>query len=190
MLRRALFSAWVIALLVVLQPQRVEADPVMVAPFVVVAVGDTFTIQVSIADALDLESFQFDLAFDPLIVQAFDVGVTPGAALPSDWFFTSPGFVDNAGGQILGVSAFGSAFSGGGVIAEIQFTALMAGVSPLTLSNAFLNLSDQGFGVANGQITVTGAATVPEPTTLALLAIGLLGFGARRSATRAWRIAA
>jgi hypothetical protein len=190
MLKRTLLSAYLIALLVMLQPQRVEAIPVLSAPFVTVAVGDTFAIPISITDAVDLAFFQFDLGFAPLIVMADPAGATPGAVLPGDWFFTSPGIVDNTGGQILGVSAFGSAFSGSGVIADIEFRALMAGVSPLTFSNVFLNLSDQGFDISNGQITVTGGGTVPEPTTLALLAIGLLAFGARRPAARAWRDAA
>jgi hypothetical protein len=189
MLKRTLLSACLIALLVLLQPQRVEAIPVLSAPFVTVAVGDTFTIEVSITDAVDLAFFQFDLAFAPLIVQADPAGATTGVALPGDWFFTSPGIVDNTGGWILGVSAFGSAFSGSGVVAEIEFTALTAGVSPLTFSNVFLNLFD-AFDVSNGQITVTGVTPVPEPTTLALLAIGLLAFGARRQSARARRDAA
>jgi len=156
---------------------------------VTVAAGDTFTISISITDATDLASFQFDLGFDPLIVEANVAGATAGALLPGDWFFTSPGFVDNTGGQILSVSAFGSPFSGSGEIAEIEFTALMAGVSPLTLSSVFMNFLDQGFDISNGQITVTGGQPVPEPATLALLALGLLALGARRKTALAWRIA-
>ena len=188
--KRTLLLAFAVASLMMLHPPRAEAVPIISAPFVTVAVGDTFLIPISITDAVDLASFQFDLSFAPLIVQADVGGATPGPALPPDWFFTSPGIVDNTGGHILGVSAFGSPFSGSGVIAYIQFTALMAGVSPLTFSNVFLNLSDQGFSISNGQITVTGSQSVPEPTTLALLAIGLLAFGARRQAVRAWRDAA
>src|ERR1700674_1394831 len=112
MLKRTLLSLPLIALLVLLQPQRVEAIPVISAPFVTEAVGDTFAIPISITDAVDLAFFQFDLGFAPLIVSADAAGATPGAALPADWFFTSPGIVDNTGGNILGVSAFGSPFSG------------------------------------------------------------------------------
>ena len=53
MLKRALLSACLFALLVVLPPQRVEAT-VISAPFVTVAVGDTFLIPISITDAADL----------------------------------------------------------------------------------------------------------------------------------------
>jgi hypothetical protein len=187
MVKRTLLVALLFALLVILAPTLVEADPIISAPFVTVGVGDTFTIPISISDAVDLESFQFDLFFAPLIVQANVAGATAGALLPADWFFTSPGFVDNTGGQILAVSAFGSMFSGSGVLANIDFTALAPGVSPLTFSNVFLNLSDQGFGIGNGQITVTGAAPIPEPATLVLFASGLALLGMRRLARRGQR---
>lgn len=178
-MKRTLLSVPLIALLVLLQPPRVEATPVISAPFVTVAVGDTFLIPISITDAGDLAFFQFDLAFAPLIVSADPAGATPGPMLPADWFFASPGIVDNSGGNILGVSAFGSPFSGSGIIAYIEFTALEPGVSGLTFSNVFLNLSDQGFEILNGQITVTGAKA-PEPATLALLTVALFAFGVRR----------
>lgn len=171
------------ALLVTLAPTFVEATTIS-APFVTVGVGDTFTIPISISDAVDLESFQFDLMFAPLIVQANISGATAGALLPPDWFLTSPGFVDNTGGQILAVSSFGSAFSGSGVIANIEFTALALGVSPLTFSNVFLNLLNTGFSIVDGQITVTSVQPVPEPATLMLLAIGLVLLGMRRLARR------
>ena len=70
--------------------------------------------------------------------------------LPPDWFFTSPGAVDNVAGLILGVSS-------------------------LSFSNDFLNLLDSGFDVSNGRITVTDPRTLPEPATPVLLALaGLL----------------
>jgi hypothetical protein len=183
---RTALAALAIASLVLLHPLRVDADPLISAPFVTVGVGDVFTVPITITGAVDLQFFQFDLAFAPLIVQANVAGATAGALLPGDWFFTSPGVVDNTGGHILGVAAFGSAFSGSGVIADIEFTALAPGVSPLSLSDVFLNLSDQGFSSENGQITVTGpgtgpGGTVPEPATLVLLSGGLvlLGVGQR-----------
>jgi hypothetical protein len=187
MLKRALLFAMALASLGISAPRFVEADglgvPLISAPFVTVGVGDTVTIAISITGAVDLTSWQFDLTFDPTIVQTNTAGATAGALLPADWLFTSPGFVDNTGGQILGVSAFGSAVTGDGVIANLEFTTLAAGVSPLTFSTVAVNLFEP-FDIANGQITVTGATAVPEPATLALLATGLALLSARRLAGR------
>jgi hypothetical protein len=64
-------------------------------------------------------------------------------------------------------------------LANIEFTALVSGAPPLTLSNVFLNLSNQGFEIGNGAITVT-----PEPGSLVLLAGGLAFLAAGRRLAR------
>ena len=183
-LNRTILAALVLASLAILAPALVNADPIISAPNVTASVGDTVTIPISITDAVDLQFFQFDLSFAPLVVQANTAGATAGALLPGDWFFTSPGTVDNTGGQILGVSAFGSAVSGSGVIADIEFQAIAPGTSPLTFQNVQLNLSDTGFTTTDGQITVTATAPVPEPETLVLLTSGLGLLGMQRLAGR------
>jgi hypothetical protein len=187
MLKRTLLTVFVFALLVVWAPTFVEADTSISAPFVTVGVGDTFKIPILITDATDLASFEFDLSFESLIVQANVAGATAGALLPSDWFFTSPGFVDNTSGQILDISAFGSVVSGSGVLADIEFLALSPGVSQLIFSHVFLNLLDSGFTILDGQVTVTGTTPVPEPGTLMLLACGLTALCMRRLVRRGRR---
>src|SRR2546427_9363824 len=97
-------------------------DPCLACTFAAgsatVNVGQIFTIPISITNPgmVDLTSFQFSLAFNPTILQADVAGATAGSLLTSDWLFTSPGAVDNTSGNIVGVSAFGSAVSGSGVL--------------------------------------------------------------------------
>jgi len=182
MVKRTLLVALSFALLVILTPTFVQsqAQPVISAPFVTVGVDNTFSIAVRITGATDLTSWQFDLAFDPTLVRANSV--TEGPFLSSSGTQSTlfvPGFIDNGGGHILGVTDLFTDISpppsGGGVLANIEFTALAPGVSPLTFSNVFLNLSDQGFGTVNGQITVTLAITaIPTLTEWGVTALILL----------------
>jgi hypothetical protein len=181
------FAALLTVFVAATAPHFAEAAPIVSAPFVTVGVGDTFSIDVSAVDAVDLTSFQFDLSFDPSILQANVSGAAAGASLPGDWFFGSPGFVDNAGGNIFGVAAFGSALNGAGplALASIEFTASATGVSPLTFSNVFFNLFDTAVQ-QDGQVTVAAAA--PEPATLALVSGGLALFALGRQTRQRRRI--
>jgi len=158
-----------------------QADPIISAPFVTVNAGDTFVIPISIANAADLTSWQFDLAFNPTVVMANSV--TEGPFL-SDFGATlfGSGVVDNAAGLISLVTNSYVDLppnpNGSGVLVNIEFTALATGVSRLTFSNVFLNGLDQGFSVTNGQITVGGATvSTPEPSTFILLVSGLALLG-------------
>jgi hypothetical protein len=190
----------VMALLLTLwgMPQLSHAVPTSTVGSATVNELDTFTIPVSITDTVDLNAWQFDLAFDPTILQVTATGVTESA------FFTQgditvfvPGAVDNTLGQILGASdalILEPAVNGSGVLANIEFTAIAPGVSSLALSNVFLNQLNSGFTVTNGTVCVNVPTSptcqsppLPEPNTLALLAIGLSAFGARRRKARAWR---
>jgi hypothetical protein len=178
-------------------PRLGDASPTITIGSATVNLHDTFTIPFSITGAVNLTSWRFDLTFDPTILQVTATGVTESP------FFTQgdvtvfiPGAVDNTLGQILGAAdalILQPAVSGSGILANIEFFAVGAGVSPLTLSNVSLNQSNSGFAVSNGSVCVnappdlvsrTAAATcepspVPEPGMLALLAVGLLAWGAR-----------
>ncbi len=184
---RRRLAAWTVALMMGLAaPRSVEAVPIVTVGSATVNVGDLVTIFVSITDAVDLTMWQFDLAFDPTVVQAN--AVTEGPFL-SDFGDKTTLFVagfDNGTGLISGVhGAYTDSPpnpAGGGVLAEIQFLALVPGISPLMLSNVFLNLSNQGFEIENGEITVTGPTPpiVPEPATLVLMTSGLALFARYR----------
>jgi hypothetical protein len=147
-----------------------------------VNVGDTFLINLNVADAIDLASWQFDLAYNPTFLQANLVTEGPFLSSFGTTLFT-PGVIDNTIGLISLVANsfvdFTPPPNGSGVLAGVQFTALSSGLSPLTASNVFLNFADSGFTVTNGSVCVTGGAAcgnetaVPEPSTVALLIVGI-----------------
>ena len=90
-------------------PARAHALPVVTAGSATVEVGDTFTIPISIADAVELQSWQFDLAFDPALLSA--TAVTEGPFLSqsgaSSTLFIS-GVIDNTTGHITLVHISGA----------------------------------------------------------------------------------
>ncbi len=160
-----------------------EAVPIIsvgsVGPF---SVDTVFTVSISITNATELTSWQFDLAFDPAIVHAD--AVTEGPFLSTsgaNLTLFSPGFI--LSGLVSGVSDFYSDLppgpSGSGILALTRFHTLAPGISQLTLSNVFLDLSDQGFNISNGQVLV-----MPEPSSLALLICGLVLLRTRRIGSR------
>ena len=182
-------------------PNPADADgivPVLTAGSDTVSVGDVFTIPISIANVQGLTSFQFDLAFDPTIAEAlsFTDSATDFATAASTGggFLTGiTGFIDNTDGDLFGVAdsisglITGGGLTPGGVLVDIDFQALAPGISPLTLSNAFL--TDNGvplssangdFTLQNGQVTVLGSAVVPEPGSLTLLGSALGGLALLR----------
>jgi hypothetical protein len=160
-----------------------EAVPILDIGSATVNIGDTFSIAVSITDAVDLTNYQFDLGFDALILQANSIAEGAFLATGGGTLFIVP-FIDNFTGLISGVSNSLLAFpgvNGSGQLALIEFTALASGTSALTLSNTFLNFADSGFTVTNGSVCVNGATAcdggggtpVPEPSALLLLSLGL-----------------
>ncbi len=179
-------------------PSRAVAAPQLTAGSQPVHVGDAFTVPISVADVAGLTSFQFDLAFNPTIIRALgftDIGTDFDAAASAGGGFLTgiTGFIDNITGLVGGVAnsisglVSGNGLSPSGTLTDIEFQALAVGSSPLTLSNAFLTdngaplSSDSGdVLLQNGQVTVIGPASVPEPGSLMLLAVAFGGFAALR----------
>jgi hypothetical protein len=102
--------------------------------------GDPFTIDITVNPDTPILGVQFDLSFDPSLVEANSV--TEGDLLNQDGAstFFDPGTIDNAAGTITGVAGAiiggGVPVSGSGTFATVSFTAKMVdGTSPLDLSN-------------------------------------------------------
>jgi len=166
----------------------------------VVSQGDSFAVDVDIANATDVYDFQLDLDFDPSVLQATDV--SEGAFLTTDgstFFF--PGFIDNSAGNITFnadtlIGAISGA-DGSGTLLQVDFQALATGTSSLDLDNLILqdSLGDAlDASTTHASVTVTSSRPIPapEPNSRALLAIGtaaclILPMSVRRGCLRKLR---
>ncbi len=187
-----------------------------------VNVGETFTLNIEIADITNLYGFGFDLNYDASLVSVVPSGpfvedVVEGPFLPTGGatFFIS-GFNNGIGTIVSTLDALllnVSGVSGSGILASVLFKAEAAGASPFSLSNIQLQSGPPTFLTSDGapcidgeedcflrptQIpltsvelntsasvdTVGGQAVVPEPSTMILLASGLV-LAARRRFSRA-----
>ena len=163
------------------------ANPFITAGSSSANVGDTPTVAISVSGASDLQAFQFDLSYDSSILNLlsftdagtdFEAAATAGGgSLTGLTGFPSSGLLSGVADSMSGAS---SGLTGPGVLLDITFQALTPGISALTLSNVFLDFSDQGFTSVNGQVCVNGTRVscdtvkVPEPGTLPLvMALGL-----------------
>ena len=144
--------------------------------------GQTFTLSVDISGAADLYGYQFDLGFNPAVLEA--TGVTEGLFLPTGGpTIFLPGMIDNVGGTITAnadiLNGAVSGVNGSGDLLDVTFEALAAGSSNVQLFNLIaLNSFGQGLveTTASSTVTVlapTGAA--PEPGTGLLAAVAALG---------------
>jgi hypothetical protein len=152
-------------------------------------VGSPVVVQVAITGVVDLYAYQFSLAFDPSVLQA--TSVDEGALLPAagTTFFVG-GTIDNTLGTIsfTAASLIGAlpGVNGSGVLANIGFNVMQAGMSPLVFSEVLLldsNLLDLQVQVQNGTLVTA----IPEPGTWLLFGLGLAGVAGlarRRDAAR------
>ncbi|MBC7236142.1 MAG: hypothetical protein H5T69_09885 [Chloroflexi bacterium] len=103
--------------------------------------GETFTVTVEVADAVDLGAFSFEIAFNPEVIEA--LGVELGDFLGSTGRQVVPvgPEIDNEAGLLAyGAASFGDEQgpNGDGTLAHVRFQAKGVGESPLTLQNVQL----------------------------------------------------
>ncbi len=166
-----------------LLPGMASADSVSlnVSSAASVPQGNNFTVDVNISGVTDLYDFQFDLSFDPTILQV--TNIAEGAFLPgSGATFFLPGFIDNSAGTITfnadTLEAAIPGANGAGTLIEFSFDASSVGTSFLNLDNIILQDSQGNLissSTTNGSVTVTSVTVpTPEPGTFAFLVVGFL----------------
>jgi hypothetical protein len=145
-----------------------------------VSQGSTFIVGVNIAGVTDLYDFQFDLSFNPAVINATNVSEGMFLSGGGSTFFI-PGTIDNTSGNVtFNVATLLSAVpgvSGNGTLALFDFTTLTSGTSAFTISNVILQDSTGAIlnsTTSGGSVTAQGPTTVPEPSSLILLGTGLL----------------
>src|SRR5947209_979880 len=159
-----------IAAVLLLTP-LLSAGTVLSAGSATVSTGDVFTVPVSITGASDVFAFQFDLAFDPAVLQLQSISEGGFLGTAGSTVFV-PGSIDNTAGTATAtadsLTGTGPGASGSGTLADFTFQAIATGTSALTLSGVILldsSLNDIPFTTSNGTVTV-GTAVVPEPNGL------------------------
>ena len=98
--------------------------------------GDTFTLNIRAENVTDLAGWQFDITFDPAILEA--INVSEGDFLKADGgtTFFHGGSIDNAAGKITGLNAAKlstQGVSGTGTLLQMRFKAKSAGETELAL---------------------------------------------------------
>jgi general secretion pathway protein D len=161
--------------------------PTLTAGSATASVGDVFTVPISIANAQGLTSFQFDLTFNPAVIQAVsftDIGTdfATAASAGGGFLVGITGFTNNTTGVLSGVAdsmsglTTGTGLAPSGVLADVTFKAVTNGSTTLALNNAFL--TDAGVPLSGGNVTlINGQVQIPEPSSLILLSVALGGLG-------------
>jgi len=175
---------------------QVQAAPVVtVSPATQnVGVGDPASVNILVSGLTEaVGGFSFVLDFNESFLSfvdyTFNLGNVLGAGPTDDLSF---GLIDANSLDVFILAdvsateaeleaAQGATF----VLATVNFTGLANGLSPLILSNVTLSMFDgitaiQGVTARNGEVCVGGNCTVPEPTSMLLVATALGALVLRR----------
>ena len=100
--------------------------------------GDTFTLDILAENVFDMAGWQFDIAFDPAILEAIDVSEGDFLKTDGGTTFFHGGSIDNTTGKITGLNAArlsDHGVTGTGVLLQVRFKAKSGGETELALHN-------------------------------------------------------
>ena len=115
-------------------------------------IDDTFTLDISAENVFDMAGWQFDIAFDPTLLDAINVSEGDFLKTGGGTTFFQGGTIDNAVGKITGLSAARlstQGMSGTGTLLQVRFKAKSAGETKLALQNF-------EFGATTGDLIPAG----------------------------------
>ena len=118
--------------------------------------GDTFTLDIRAENVVDFAGWQFDIAFNPAVLEAVEVNEGDFLKTDSGTTFFQEGTIDNAAGKITGINATRfseEGVSGTGVLLSVTFSAKTDGETRVTLDNF-------QFGSITGEIIPAGLSEI------------------------------
>ena len=131
--------------------------------------GSVVTVDVNVSNVSDLYGYQFDLTFNPSILQAVSSSEGPFLATGGSTFFIN-GLNDNLGGTVSATAdtllSAVNGVSGSGALAVFTFNAIGNGTSAIGIQNE--TLLDSNFNILSdtttgGSVTVgSGVVAAPE----------------------------
>ena len=129
--------------------------------------GDTFTLDLNAADVYDLAGWQFDITFDPRVLEVLKVKEGEFLKTGGGTTFFQKGSIDNATGKITKLSSARlseAGVSGTGSLLSVTFTAKAGGETRLSVRNVQLG-------------AITGQIITAEPHEVHLTIEGKLSIG-------------
>ena len=100
--------------------------------------GNTFTLDIRAENVIDFAGWQFDIAFDPAVLEAVEVNEGDFLKTDGGTTFFQKGTIDNATGKIIKLSSARlneDGVSGTGTLLSVTFTAKAGGETQLSLHN-------------------------------------------------------
>ena len=121
--------------------------------------GDTFTLDIRAENVIDFAGWQFNITFDPKVLEAIEVSEGDFLKTSGGTTFFRKGTIDNTIGKITGLSATrlnADGVTGTGTLLSLTFTAKTSGETRLVLHNfQFGSITGDAISVGPHEVLIT-----------------------------------